>query len=253
MAKRLDFKGGWRHFSDTPQGAFQSWSLLEVFNVLEILLIRHGQTDWNRDRRIMGRKPVPLNKTGRAEARALAKALKGVPIDAIYTSPVLRAVETAGHLRNGRRTAIRRAPEMAEIDYGHWIGKTFEEVIPEKAFRVYHKTPRKARAPGGEPMREVFGRTVAFIEKLRKRHKKGRIAVVSHADVIKTVLVHYLGMDYDHLLKLRIDNASISLLWFYKERVRVMAVNALPAPHRLFGLMDLLSPNLKSRKKRAKK
>jgi broad specificity phosphatase PhoE len=221
--------------------------------MLEILLIRHGQTDWNRDRRIMGRKPVPLNKTGRAEARALARALKGVPIDAIYTSPVLRAVETARHLRSGRKTAVRHAPEMAEIDYGRWIGKTFEEVIPEKAFRVYHRTPLKAQAPGGEHMKEVFGRTIAFVEWLRKRHKRGRIAVVSHADVIKTVLVHYLGMDYDHLLKLRIDNVSISLLWFYQKRVRVMAVNALPVPHKLFGLVDLLTPHLKTGKGRAKK
>ncbi len=220
--------------------------------MLEILLIRHGQTDWNRDRRIMGRRPVPLNKAGRAEARALAKVLKGVKIDAVYTSPVLRAVETAEHLRDGRRMSLRHAHEMAEIDYGRWIGKTFEEVIPEKAFRVYHKTPRKAQAPGGEHMKDVYRRTIRFIETIRRRHKKGRIAVVSHADVIKTVLVHYLGMDYNHLLKFRIDNASISLLWFYKDRARVMAVNSLPAPHKLFGLVDLLTPNLKSGRKRKK-
>jgi len=221
--------------------------------MLEILLIRHGQTDWNRDRRIMGRRPIPLNKAGRAEARRLARALKDVKIDAIYTSPVLRAVETAHHLRNGGRAAVRHAPEMAEIDYGRWIGKTFEEVISEKAFRVYHKNPRKACPPGGEHMMKVFGRTVRFIERLRKKHKKGRVAVVSHADVIKTILVHYLGMDYDHLLKFRIDNASISLLWFHKDRARVLAINSLPAPSRLFDLIDLLSPNLKLKKKRSKK
>jgi broad specificity phosphatase PhoE len=218
--------------------------------MLEILLIRHGQTDWNRDRRIMGRKAVPLNMAGRGEARALARALKNVAIDVIYTSPVRRAVETARHLRNGRRVRIRHAPEMAEIDYGHWIGKTFEEVIPEKAFRVYHKTPRKAQAPGGEHMREVFDRTIRFIEKIRKKHKMGRIVVVSHADVIKTILVHYLGMDYNHLLKFRIDNASLSLLWFHKDHARVMSINSLAKPARLFGLKDLLSPNFKLKGKK---
>ena len=80
---------------------------------------------------------------------------------------------------------------------------------------------------------------------LRKKHKKGRVAVVSHADVIKTVLVHYLEMDYDHLLKFRIDNASISLLWLHKNRSRVMAINSLPQPAKLFGLRDLLSPKKK--------
>ena len=90
---------------------------------------------------------------------------------------------------------------------------------------------------------------MAFIEKIRKKHVKGRVAVVSHADVIKTVLVHYLGMDRNDLLKFRIDNTSISLLWFYKKHARVMAINSLATPHRLFGLRDLLSPQLKDKKK----
>lgn len=210
--------------------------------MLEILLIRHGQTDWNRDRRIMGRREIPLNRAGRAEARRLAHALKGVVIDAVYTSPVLRAVETAKYLCDGRRVRIHNAAEMAEIEYGDWCGKTFEEVIGEEAFTVYHKTPRRACPPGGEPMCEVFERTIRFVERLRKKHRGGRVAVVSHADVIKTVLVHYLEMDYDHLLKFRIDNASVSLLWLHKDRARVMAVNSLPQPAKLFGLRDLLSP-----------
>lgn len=216
--------------------------------MLEILLIRHGQTDWNRERRIMGRKPIPLNKTGREEARSLARVLKGIAIDAIYTSPVRRAVETAKQLNNGRRVRIFDADEIAEIDYGDWIGKTFGEVIGEKAFHVYYKAPRRSCPPGGEPMMAVFGRTIRFIERLRKRHKNGRVAVVSHADVIKAILVHYLGMDYNHLFKFRIDNASISLLWFHKDRARVLTINSLPTPSRLFDLIDLLSPNLKLKK-----
>lgn len=218
--------------------------------MLEILLIRHGQTDWNRDRRIMGRTDVPLNRTGRAEAKGLARALRDVRIDAVYTSPVLRAVQTAKLLLNGRKRRVAHAHDMAEIDYGLWIGKTFDEVIPEKAFHVYHKTPHKACPPGGEPMCDVYRRAVQFIEKIRRRHKKGRIAVVSHADVIKTILVHYLGMDLNDLLKFRIDNASVSLLWFHKDRARVMAVNSLTVPSRLFGLRDLLSPNLKGKKRK---
>lgn len=227
----------WRKFL-----AFMPASLHSCGTMLEMLLIRHGQTDWNRDRRIMGRKPIPLNAAGRAEAKALGRVLKKVDLDAVYSSPVRRAMETAAHFCDGRKIAIRPAPALAEIDYGCWIGKTFEEVIPEKEFTVYHRNPRKACPPGGEKMIDVFKRTVAFVERLRKRHKSGRVALVSHADVIKTVLVHYLGMDYDHLLRLRIDNTSISLLWFFKDRARVMAVNALPTPHKLFGLTDLLTP-----------
>ncbi len=216
--------------------------------MLEILLIRHGQTDWNRDRRIMGRKHIPLNRVGRSEATRLERALKGVILDAIYTSPMKRAVETARHVRGRRRVAIQRVPGMAEIDYGLWVGKTFEEVIPEKAFHVYHKTPAKARAPRGEHMKDVQKRTIRFIEKIRKRHRKGRVAVVSHADVIKTVLVHYLGMHLNDLMKFRIDNASVSLLWFHEKRARVMTINSLATPSKLFGLRDLLSPPQKTGK-----
>ena len=176
--------------------------------------------------------------------------MRGVTIDAIYTSPVHRAVQTARCLLDGRRVRVVEAPEVAEIDYGHWVGKTFDEVIGEKAFHVYYRKPHHACPPGGEHMKKVFKRAISFIEKIRKRHRKVRIAVVSHADVIKTILVHYLGMDRNDLLKFRIDNASISLLWFHEDRARVMSVNSLAVPARLFGLRDLLTPPLKEEKKK---
>lgn len=206
--------------------------------MLEIILIRHGQTDWNRDRRVMGRRPVPLNARGRAEARRVARHLKKVPLDAIFTSPMLRAVETAQSLVDGRGLKIRLTADLAEIDYGLWVGKTFEEVMKEEAYAVYHRTPRRAHPPGGEKMTEVLRRAVGFIEGLKKKYRKGRIAVVSHADVIKTILVHYLGMDLNNLQKFRIDNTSVSLLWFQKGHARIMAVNCPTVPAKLFGPTD---------------
>jgi broad specificity phosphatase PhoE len=202
--------------------------------MLEILLIRHGQTDWNRDRRIMGRKPIPLNIQGRRESEAIGRALREIQIQAIFTSPVERAVQTARLIARGRKLKLEMVPEVAEIDYGDWIGKTFDEVTEDEAYRVYHATPKLAHPPGGEKMVDVHRRAVNFIEALRKRHEAGRIVVVSHADVIKIVVTHYLGLDLNDLLRLRIDNCSVSLLWFNGSRHRVMAVNCPPSPEGLF-------------------
>lgn len=208
--------------------------------MLEIILVRHGQTDWNRDRRIMGHRPIPLNATGKKESALLAKGLANVDIDAIYTSPFIRAFQTARILSSGRNIKLEKSSEVAEIDYGHWVGRTFEEVSQEESFHIYHTHPQDAQAPGGEKMTSVAERAVGFIEKLRKVHKQGRILVVSHADVIKVILVNYLRMDLNEILKLRIDNSSLSLLFFKERRVRVMAMNCVTSIGGLFQGGDQL-------------
>lgn len=221
--------------------------------MLEIILIRHGQTDWNRDRRIMGHRPVPLNPHGRTEARRVARHLNKVPLDAVYTSPMLRAVETAEYLIEQRGLKPQLIADLAEINYGLWVGKTFDEVMVEEAYAIYHRSPRRAQPPGGEKMTDVRSRAVRFIEGLRGKHRKGRVAVISHADVIKTILVHYLGMDLNDLMKFRIDNTSLSLLWFHKKRARVMAVNCPTVPKKLFGPTDQLHAKVAHRPSARKK
>lgn len=203
--------------------------------MLEILLIRHGQTQWNKERRIMGHRPIPLNTLGREQALAVAEALFRTPLDRIYASPMLRAVQTAKVLKKGRRgVEVIQAPELSEIDYGSWVGRTFEEVRLERSFHQYHVAPSRVRVPGGEKMRDVHHRAVGFVEELRTRHPEGRIALVSHADVIKIILIHFLGLSLNELMKLRIDNGSVSLLWFNETRARVMAINCPASPGHLF-------------------
>lgn len=216
--------------------------------MLEILLIRHGQTDWNRDRRIMGRLPVPLNAAGRREVEQLSHVLRDVEIDAIYTSPLKRAVETAGRLLGRRGGRVILAPDVAEIDYGQWVGKTFDEVRHEENYLVYHTRPSRAKAPGGERMIQVYRRTGRFIERLRKKHREGRVVVVSHADVIKAILVRYLKLDLNDLLKIRIDNCSLSSLWFNGSRCRVLGVNCHARLGRFFLRTDQLVPPLMRRR-----
>lgn len=210
--------------------------------MLEVLLIRHGQTDWNVERRIMGHRPIPLNRRGQREAKLIAKALARIPVDAIFSSPFLRAIQTATIISKNQKKKPIVSHEVAEIHYGDWIGKKFEEVSSEKAFQIYHQTPRKAQAPGGEKMTSVQKRAVKFVESLRKKYQKGRVVVVSHADVIKSILVHYLGLDLNELLRFRVDNASLSFLLFNGTRSRVLALNCPATAEQLFASTDQLLP-----------
>lgn len=202
--------------------------------MLEIILVRHGETDWNKSQRIMGRQSVPLNAEGRRQAKTLAKFLKDVTIDRIYSSPVLRARQTAELMVRGRSLEIIEEESLAEIHYGEWVGKYFAEVRGSEAFETYWCTPSLAQAPGGELMSSVLGRAVSFIETLQNRHTEGRVLLVSHADVIKVILVHCLGINLDQLHKLRVDNGSLSYLLFANGRVRVLAINTHPNAKQLF-------------------
>lgn len=213
--------------------------------MLEIFLIRHGQTEWNHKRRIMGRLPIPLNAMGRRQARTLRRILRNLTLRAIYTSPVRRALETAQEIARGHRLKVILAPAVAEINYGRWVGKTFDEVSYDPAYQTYHTTPSRAKAPGGERMTAVARRAVRFIERLRSRYQDGRVVVVSHADVIKTILIYYLRLPLNDLLKVRIDNASLSSLWFDGRRTRVLAINGHADLRKLFLRTDQLLPQPK--------
>ena len=213
--------------------------------MLEILLIRHGATDWNHSRRVMGRLPIPLNTEGRRQADRLRGVLRELELDAVYASPVRRAWETARRALRGRKVRIWKAWEVAEIEYGRWVGRYFDELVGERNYLLYHDTPSRSRAPGGESVREVYRRATGLIERIRRRHKRGRVAVVSHADVIKAILVKYLKLHLDDLLKIRIDNGSVSSLYFNGRHTRILGVNCHPRLGHLFARTDQLLPHPK--------
>lgn len=202
--------------------------------MLEILLLRHGQTDWNKGGRVMGRRPIPINKVGRRDSELVAQLLKNVKVDYLYASPVLRAVQTARIVMRSRRIKLETAPELAEVEYGSWVGRTFEDVSREKQYRIYHTTPRLAHPPGGERLTDVQKRSLAFIEALKKRHRRGSVLLVTHADVIRSILIHYLNMDLNDMLRMQIDNGSLSILRVEKRSTDVVAVNYIPAIEKLF-------------------
>jgi probable phosphoglycerate mutase len=180
-------------------------------------------------RAIAGRAPgVHLDEGGRAQAQALARVLVPAAFAAIVSSPLERARETAAPLA----AALGLTPEVderfTELDYGQWTGKSFDELDGDPDWRRWNTMRGSARIPGGESALEAQARALAGLEALRARHPDGRVAVVSHADVIRAVLAHCLATPLDLSLRIEVAPASVSAVTIGDGWVSVHHVNQTP-------------------------
>jgi broad specificity phosphatase PhoE len=193
-----------------------------------LYLIRHGQTDWNREHRVMGRTPVPLNEAGRAQVAELARALAAKKIPVVYTSTVERALESARILAQLWRAELREEPRLNESTFESWIGMTYHELSGNVDFERYFEAPTRSRFSAGEGMIEIQRRALEAVARIVGEIGAGSAAAVSHSDVIKPVLAHYLGMPLDAIHRLAIANASATLVDFKETPPRVRYVNLAP-------------------------
>lgn len=194
-----------------------------------LYLIRHGRTDWNEIHRVMGHTPVPLNDPGRAGVEALARALAPESIRLVYTSPVARAAESAAILSRTWGAETREEPDLAESPFEDWVGRTYDELRGDEQFALYMSRPTRSRFSRREGMADVQRRALAAVERIRREAAgAGKAAAVSHSDVIKPVLAHYLGMSLDDMHRLAVANASVSLVDFVHDPPRVRYVNVVP-------------------------
>jgi probable phosphoglycerate mutase len=195
-----------------------------------LLLIRHATNDFVKTGRLPGRTPnIHLNEEGRRQAEALARLLHEHPLDAIYSSPLERAVETAWRIAADRNLPITICGDLADTDNGRYTGMEIKRLSEDEAtrdfWRVVVETPSQARFPNGEGLLEMQQRVVRALEALLSAHpditqgeesedkpkrRSQVIAAVAHADVIKAALAHYLGMPFDNFQRLSIAPASIS-------------------------------------------
>jgi len=190
-----------------------------------LLLIRHALNDWV-GKRLAGWTPeVHLNDKGRAQAQALAQRLAHRPLAAVYTSPLERAVETAQAIAVPHHLEVQIREGVGEVRYGAWTGKSLKELSQEDAWRMVQVYPSGARFPGGEMIREMQARAVAEIDAIVAAHPEQTVAVVSHADVIKAVLAHYVGLHLDLFQRLVISPASLSVLAFTPMGPRLICLN----------------------------
>jgi broad specificity phosphatase PhoE len=152
--------------------------------VTEILLARHGETDWNRARRVQGQTDRPLNDEGRRQAAELARSLAGEHLDAVYASDLLRALDTARVVAEPRGLDVVTLPELRERDFGTWEGLTDAEIL--------ERFPHARTAPWGdaETREQLAARVIAAVDEIVERHAGGRVLIVSHGGPIRAVLRH---------------------------------------------------------------
>jgi probable phosphoglycerate mutase len=149
--------------------------------VTELLLVRHGETDWNRDRRIQGHTDVPLNETGRRQAEELAQTLARERVDAVYSSDLARAVQTARPVADRLGLEVETMPELRERDFGSWEGLTDLEIAD--------RYPAHSGPWGdGETPDELLARLDVALREIAARHPGGRVVVVSHGGPIRRLL-----------------------------------------------------------------
>jgi probable phosphoglycerate mutase len=190
-----------------------------------LLLIRHGANDWVHGRLAGWTPGVHLNDEGRSQAAATAARLATLPLDAIYTSPLDRTVETAQAIAGPRGMPLRLVEGLGEVKYGEWQGAELKELYKHELWPGVQFYPSGTRFPGGETLGEAQMRMVATLDGLRAQHPKGIFAVVSHADIIKLALAYYIGMHMDLFQRLEISPCSVSAILFTPMGPRLLAYN----------------------------
>jgi broad specificity phosphatase PhoE len=178
----------------------------------------------------MGDQPVPLNHAGERQARELVSLLGGAKIARIYSSPVLRALQTAQILGEGLRAGIIQAPGLSEIGVGAWMNRFWKDLADDPVKRDWYTRPDEARPAGGETLREVQQRAVSAVQEILSTGEDDHSLVVSHADVIRTILAHYLRIDLVLLRNMKIDHASATALEIAPQGNQLLFLNYRPTP-----------------------
>ena len=189
-----------------------------------IHLIRHARhADYGRV--LSGRSDIPLSSEGRAQAEALARSLAPLELTHLHTSPRPRACETAAAIAVATGLEAEVVPALEEIDFGAWTGRSFEELGPDPEWQRWNAQRSQARPPGGESQTEATARALAHVTEFAAAHPDARAAMVSHADVIRGVVAHHLGLGGDGILRFDADAASLSTLAVEAWGVRVTGLN----------------------------
>jgi len=193
--------------------------------VTRLLLIRHGDTDV-AGRVLTGRGGgVHLNARGRRQAAALPRRLDGAVIDALWTSPLERARETAAPLAEARGLAMEIVEPLQEVAYGQWQGRSTDELAGDPHWRRYNAYRSLYGVPGGESLAQVQCRMVEVLHRARAEHPHGCVAAVGHGDPLRALLAGALGVPLDLAARLEVSPASISVVQWQGEAPQVLCIN----------------------------
>jgi probable phosphoglycerate mutase len=191
------------------------------------VLVRHGENEWVKKNRLAGWIPgVHLNENGHKQAQAAAERLAHLPVTAVYSSPVTRCLETAAYIVKPHNQDIIELETVGEVRYGKWEGKKIKKLAKKKSWMTVQFFPSRMTFPQGEAMRDVQSRGILALETLSRQHPDDLIVIVSHADLIKLIMAHYLGVHIDLFQRIVISPASATVLSLHPYGgVRILRLN----------------------------
>ena len=194
---------------------------------MRLILVRHGETEWNWQNRIVGHTEIALNETGRKQAALLAQALRNEQPSAIYASPLQRTRETAAEISRVLGVQVKFDDALKEIAAGDIDGLTFEEVAERHSdfFQHWMRGDPSLRLPGGESFMDLRNRTWPFLQHIVSEHIDGEIIVVSHTLAIMSIIAAALGMATSDFRRIRLNIASISILEFKDGNASLLLFN----------------------------
>ena len=193
----------------------------------KIYLVRHGQTEWNKRLRFRGRIDIPLDEVGHREAEAIAEALKDRDINAIYTSPLSRSIETAQPTSRFFHLEIVPVEGLIDINYGEWEGLNFDAVKERyrDQYAQWEKSPDLVRFPNGETLDEVRERSFSAFKDIVTGHPGQSVLIIPHRVINKVLLCALLGLSNAHFWEIKQDTGCINLIEHSDERFVLSMMN----------------------------
>jgi probable phosphoglycerate mutase len=194
-----------------------------------LLAIRHGDTDFARERRFAGGRDVPLTPRGRLQCEAVARALAGVAVGAVYASPLARARESAAPIAAAHGLTVQVAEAFREMGFGAWEGLTRAETAVRypAEFETWLAAPHRAEPPGGERLDVVAARVAAGLTALGDTHPGATVVLVSHAVVTRLIVLSALGLGPERLWSVDASPAGITEIEYQDGWTTVHRMNTL--------------------------
>lgn len=198
-------------------------------STLSLILVRHGLTDWNQQGRLLGRTHIELNALGRAQAAAVADALRHEAIDAVFASPLRRAQETAEPIATQLGATVTTEPDLDEVCLNRWIGQTWQDLRDDPDIKQYAADPLYV-CDAFEAATAVRDRVVRLTERLRQTHAGKAVVLVSHGDPLRVLVSNCIAMPLGKYRSLAISNGSITRLRLTDGGAQLQLLNWQP-PH----------------------
>ncbi|MFN3491785.1 MAG: alpha-ribazole phosphatase, partial [Anaerolineales bacterium] len=194
---------------------------------MKLFLIRHGQTDWNIAGRYQGQSDIPLNQAGCQQVKALAKRLSTKTINAIYSSDLSRAKDTAQAIANFHQLEIQTDFRWRELSFGGWEGMNYKEIAAHSpdVFSKWMIDPQHTSTPNGETLHELSNRVKSAFDEIKNKHKDQTVLVVSHSGALQALLATLLGVELNRYWQFKVSQASLSELNVYHDSVVLNLLN----------------------------